>query len=349
MNRAEQRYSAFKLEFLALKWAVTEKFNKYLTANHFTVLTDNNPLTYVLSSAKLDATGQRWAFALGLFNFDIYYRAGLKNADADGMSRYPYEKMIDEDRLERIKLEGKTVKAICNATVQAYVETLPMESINLLEVMEEPGQILAQRDVREIRKAQRNDGLIDKWRIAVIDKKIPSKLTTREDLTMRKQYRNLKLNRGVLFRMLKEDEKEIEQLVIPKCYREEILKGLHDDCGHPGQERTIRLIRERYFWPGVGKDVSEWIEKCNRCIRRKSTVDKAPLVSVHSAYPLDLVCIDYLSLEPSKGNIGNILIITDHYTKFAKAVATRNQTARTTADAIYNEYIVHFGIPTRLH
>ena len=120
------------------------------------------------------------------------------------------------------------------------------------------------------------------------------------------------------------------------------IKGFYDDSGHPGQERTIQLIRERYYWPGVGKDVSEWIEKCNRCIRRKSTVDKAQLVSVHSAYPLDLVCIDYLSLETSKGNIGNILIITDHYRKFAKAVATRNQTARTTAEAIYNEFIVHF-------
>ena len=78
-----------KLEFLSLKWAVTEKFSDYLKMNKFTVYTDNNPLTYVFTSAKLDATGQIWASALASYNFDIHYRAGTKNADADGLSRYP--------------------------------------------------------------------------------------------------------------------------------------------------------------------------------------------------------------------------------------------------------------------
>jgi len=69
---------------------VTEKFSDYLATTHFTVLTDNNPLTYVLTTAKLDATGQRWSSALGQYSFDIFYRAGMKNQDADGLSRYPY-------------------------------------------------------------------------------------------------------------------------------------------------------------------------------------------------------------------------------------------------------------------
>jgi transposase InsO family protein len=55
------------------------------------------------------------------------------------------------------------------------------------------------------------------------------------------------------------------------------------------------------------------------------------------------------ALEPSKGNIGNILVITDHYTKYALAIPTKNQTARTTAEAFYNNFIIHYGIPTRLH
>ena len=76
LSKSEQNYSAYKLEFLALKWAITEKFSDYLTNTHFSVLTDNNPLTYVLTSAKLDATGQRWAFALGHYTFDITYRSG---------------------------------------------------------------------------------------------------------------------------------------------------------------------------------------------------------------------------------------------------------------------------------
>ena len=111
LNKSERNYSAFKLEFLALKWAVTEKFSDYLATTHFTVLTDNNPLTYVLTTAKLDATGQRWSSALGQYSFDIFYRAGMKNQDADGLSRYPYERVKDPDDVEMVKMENKTVKA----------------------------------------------------------------------------------------------------------------------------------------------------------------------------------------------------------------------------------------------
>lgn len=90
LSRSESRYPAHKLEFLALKWAVTEKFHDYLYANVFTVVTDNNPLRYVLTTAKLDAASYRWLAALSTFTFDIKYRAGRQNQDADGLSRRPH-------------------------------------------------------------------------------------------------------------------------------------------------------------------------------------------------------------------------------------------------------------------
>ena len=349
LSKSEQKYSAFKLEFLALKWAITEKFSDYLAASHFTVLTDNNPLTYVLTSAKLDATGQRWASALGQYQFDIQYRSGMKNADADGMSRYPFEKISDFSDCERVNLPDSTVKAICTAVTPAYFELIPSKTVNLVDIIEEPGCPLAQKELREIRTAQRQDKLIDKWRIACIDKRLPKYLDLKDDLAMRKQYKNFSIKRGILFRNLREDDRVIEQLVVPKSYRKDILKSIHNDIGHPGQDRTLRLIRERFYWPGVSSDVNQWIETCDRCIRRKKTIQKEPLVNVQSSYPLELVCIDFPTLEPSKGNVGNILVITDHYTKFAKAVPTRNQTAHTTAEALFNEFFIHFGIPTRIH
>ena len=79
-----------KLEFLSLKWAVTEQFRDYLYyAPEFVVYTDNNPLTYVLTSAKLNATGLRWVGDLADFNFEIRYRPGKWNTDADSLSRIP--------------------------------------------------------------------------------------------------------------------------------------------------------------------------------------------------------------------------------------------------------------------
>ncbi len=157
LSKSEQNYSAYKLEYLALKWAVTEKFSDYLTGAHFSVLTDNNPLTHILTTAKLDATGQRWASALGHYNFDILYRPGVKNTDADGMSRYPHEQLPQE----KVKIDDKTVKAICSSmTGPPCIEILPCGGINIIEATETPGQIMAQLEVREIRQNQRQDPVI---------------------------------------------------------------------------------------------------------------------------------------------------------------------------------------------
>ena len=67
LSKSERNYAAHRLEFLALKWAITEKFKDYLYGGTFEVFTDNNPLTYILTSAKLDATTQRWIAGLAPF------------------------------------------------------------------------------------------------------------------------------------------------------------------------------------------------------------------------------------------------------------------------------------------
>ena len=91
LNRNEN-YDAHKLEFLALKWAITDRFHEYLYGGTFDVYTDNNPLTYILTSAKLDAVGQRWVASLGPYNFSLHYNPGRQNTVADSLSRIPWEK-----------------------------------------------------------------------------------------------------------------------------------------------------------------------------------------------------------------------------------------------------------------
>jgi hypothetical protein len=68
-----------------------------------------------------------------------------------------------------------------------------------------------------------------------------------------------------------------------------------------------------------------------------------------STQPLELVCIDFLKVEPSKGGIENILVVTDHFSKYAQAFPCRNQTATTTAKVLYENFFRHYGFPARLH
>lgn len=79
-------YSSMKLEFLALKWAITENFCEYLLGHKYTVYTDNNPLNH-LATAKLAATEQRLVAQLAAFDFTIKYRSGRSNRNADALSR----------------------------------------------------------------------------------------------------------------------------------------------------------------------------------------------------------------------------------------------------------------------
>ena len=72
----EKNYHSTKLEFLALKWAVTEHFKEYLLYQPFLVKTDNNPLTYIMTTPNLDATGHEWVYALAKYDFLLEYQKG---------------------------------------------------------------------------------------------------------------------------------------------------------------------------------------------------------------------------------------------------------------------------------
>ena len=86
LTPVEKNYHGSKLEFLALKWSVTEHFKEYLAYTPFVVQTDNNPLTYMLTTPNLDATGHRWIGAFALFQFELEYQKGANNRAADALS-----------------------------------------------------------------------------------------------------------------------------------------------------------------------------------------------------------------------------------------------------------------------
>ena len=93
----ECNYDAHKLEFLALKWAVTDCFHEYLYGGTFDVFTDNNPLTYIIITAKLAAMGHRWVAILGSYNFNLHYKQGKLNSDADALSTIDWRSVMAEE------------------------------------------------------------------------------------------------------------------------------------------------------------------------------------------------------------------------------------------------------------
>ena len=302
-----------------MKWSVTEKFHDYLYGNQFEVRTDNNPLTYVLTSAKFDATSHRWLDSLSSYNFKLTYRSGRSNGDADGLSRRPQE---------TTEMFPEVVKAISQAYIVKgkscpYAETLvitdqsqivdseesisspPIDSTELSSVdwaTEQSKYITLSRVIHLLRSGYNPQNTSLKNEDNAITKYL-------------KDWKKLSFKNNVLYKTITIDGEQASQLVLQIHFRSIVLKLLHDDSGHQGRGRTVSLVRSRFFWPGLESDVAKKIKTCDRCILRKSNPGpSAELVNIVSTQPMELVCIDFLTLERSKGGFEKILVVTDHYT-----------------------------------
>ena len=108
LSKAESHYPAHK--FLALKWAVVEKFNEYLYGSTFHVHTDNNLLMYVLTTAKLNAASHCWVASLANYNFRLHYRAGNANIDADALTRVSWPGYMCGNTSTCIKVTAAAMK-----------------------------------------------------------------------------------------------------------------------------------------------------------------------------------------------------------------------------------------------
>ena len=124
LSKSESKYPIHKLEFLCLKLAITEQFNEYLYGNPFDVCTDNNPLTYDLSTAKLDAMGHWWVACMANYNFCIHYKSGKSNVEADALSRIDWEK-CDET------IQANSMQAIVAAAIARDVANIKAVSCSI--------------------------------------------------------------------------------------------------------------------------------------------------------------------------------------------------------------------------
>uniref|UniRef100_A0A8C2FCT4 Gypsy retrotransposon integrase-like protein 1 n=1 Tax=Cyprinus carpio TaxID=7962 RepID=A0A8C2FCT4_CYPCA len=130
-----------------------------------------------------------------------------------------------------------------------------------------------------------------------------------------------------------------------------VLKGIHDDAGHQGQQRSLGLARQRFYWDTMEKDVKDYVHNCKRCIVSKSPEPeaRAPLVSITTSSPLELVCIDFWSAEDHNNKSVDVLVVTDHFTKLACAYPCSNQSAKTVARVLWNNFFCVYGFPVGIH
>lgn len=356
-ERNESNYSSFKLEFLAVKWAMTEKFKEYLLGAKVTVFTDNNPLSH-LQTATLGGIEQRWAARLANYDYIIQYRPGRHNANADALSRKPNQPIDPTGDPEELEIPNFQLPAI---SVQPPIPSEPPPSTHIhvnchQSNREGLGTALPGWTLMQWQQAQQEDEAVQRV-TKLLQKGMPPepaarRAESRPVVELLRHWDRFTMKDGVLWRQvqLPKEEHLVFQLVVPSKFQRYVWECYHEQAGHFGIEKTLSILRRRVFWTKMTHDVETWNKACPRCVLNKGAPqNRAPLVSVRTSMPLELVALDYLKMDCSISGLQNILVITDHFTKFAWAIPTPDQTAITTAKVLWQHLFQPFGAPQRLH
>lgn len=319
-EKNDQNYSSFKLELLALKWAMTEKFKEYLWGMEVEVFTDNNPLVH-LQTAKLGAVEQRWAAQMANFSYTIRYRPGASNRNADVLSRIQGERVDAATRVVEAE-PGETE----TTSGPPHWHSIQKDDPDLAQLMSWKEKGGAPSPAQATQTSLDLQQLLKDW-----DKiSLTQRVLRREDRT------------GL-------DVEPCSQILVPKTSAKALWQEYHERGGHPSAERTFAILQRRYFWSGMRRDSAAWADACPHCILYKAGPEaRAPLVPIETSYPFQMVGIDFLSLGRPGDTYPYLLVMTDLFSKFAIVVPTKDQTAATTAKAVWESLFQVYGSPEHI-
>ena len=263
LTKSERNYPILHREALAVVFAM-EKFYKYIYGNRVVIFTDHKPLVGIFGSNKGEPPVvanrlQRYAIRLSLFDFDIKYRRGKDNQNADCLSRLPInEKPSQADEQESRRCE---IKNICgNAKLQ----------LNFEKIREATTKDKILRVV--------NFHILNGWDEGNIKPELKSFFEAKESLNS--EY-------GVILRG--------SRVVIPTTLREATLKVLHKN--HLGVSRMKQVAREYVFWGGINKDIENFVGRCESCqVLQKDkpkVYDSWPIVT----FPFERVHMDFFHFK----------------------------------------------------
>ena len=316
---------------------------------------------------NLDALGHCWVAALASYNMKLEYLKGSNNKVADALSRVSMQKLDEETVTELLNYarNGRTPRAE-TANMHVIEEGERVDQ----EVIVRYTQIVKQH--RNFRNLANQDWVKAQSGNPIIPQVIKWIQRPREDRRKLKEYlagvasdyekrfyaarqKEFTLQDNMLYLQVTPTNSQdtTPVFVVPAVDRQATIDGCHHSAGHQGHDRTLSLMKERFWWLGMSQALLRAIANCGRCIQYEAKGQLPPMQPIICTELMELVHIDYVGMEitiatDKKPVVQNVLVVVDHFTRYVQAFVTKNHTARTTARVLYNNYFSVFGFPQRL-
>ena len=285
-----------------------------------------------MSTPNLDATGHCWVSALAKYDFWLEYQKGRDNAVADALSRVTTH--LPPESVQAI-LDGVAIGMSQQAEKERPVI---IENDQLLEqeVCVAARQVVVEMHVTDWAVAQKEDPELDvvlQWlgsrKKADLRMLLRECIMSKEGQMVWRNCQNFISLQGVLYLRStpKGEDEDLLLFVVPKAHRTAALNGCHRDAGHQGCDRTLSLLQKCFWWPGMAKQMRQVIKTCRCCLQYEGGNPKAPLCPIVATTPLDLLHVDFTSIETTMGldrspRVANVLVFQDHFIKYVLAYVT---------------------------
>ena len=314
---------------------------------------------------NLDATGHQWVGALSSFQFELEYQKGTNNRAVDALSWVP----ISHSRQSVQSLfEGVIVKAADRGEAKAN-EGLLEEHECLSQEARVQAAKLELMHIVDWEQAQEADvalagcckwlclrrGMLPPRWDTLLKECLGAEAETEQGKIFFHIRNSLILNKGLMYvnMTLKGKAERVLAFIIPVGQCCLVLNRVYRDASHQGQQRTLALTQERFWWPMMAEDCQAIVRGCVHCQAFEGEVPRAPLCPIQAYAPLEPVHLDYTSIESTmelKNSpvVKNVLVMTNHFMRYALAVVMKDQTAKTVAKVFYECFIAVFGAPAKL-
>lgn len=312
LSATERGYPVSDLEQLAVVFAV-ENWRHFLTAQPFKVYTDHRPLAGDLKKKSQSSRLMRYKLRLSEFNFEVIYRKGKNNGNADALSR-----IEDDDEIIMIIMVITRSKA-----------RLMAEQGN--EEMPQPDQPISVEEYDELTENVRTEEMRN-----------PKQTFTDVNTETYEEKTNSTTNQYANVIQITKHEDKIA-----------VMQAYHDSQfgGHFGCNKTYERIKNRYYWVGMKKEITEYVTKCVKCqINKKSRATKMPLeITQVSQEPFDKIYVDIVEGLPET-NRGNrvILSMIDDLTRFVEFAPLPDRTAESVAKALFEDILCRYKFPKEI-